>query len=153
MMDYHFNNWMVETHLHMPIHYYEQVCMHLLNLRGARLDYYGADEAECEFKVDEIAFKVIADPEDGYRSHLGVMDYSDASKSIFFSKPVAKVRVEDFDNVGRSEEWGTQRMRGYRLVDWEDGHVWLEFGTDYTEDYYPRFIFRHQPKEPAKNYR
>tara|TARA_Y100000310_G_C20125841_1_gene553567 strand:- start:51 stop:242 length:192 start_codon:yes stop_codon:yes gene_type:complete len=29
----------------------------------------------------------------------------------------------------------------------EYGHVWLRFGTDNTDDYYPYFVFRHVPKE------
>ncbi len=43
-----------------------------------------------------------------------------------------------------------QFAHGYRLVDVTDGHVWLEFGTYNTEDYYPYFVFRHNPKPPPR---
>ena len=36
--------------------------------------------------------------------------------------------------------------QGYRLIDQADGHVWLEFGTYNYDDYYPYFVFRHNPK-------
>ena len=125
--------------------YWEQVLTHFSALEGAIMKYYGADDASNEFKVDDIIFRVLEDPDDGYRSHLGVIEYGEQSNSIFFRNPLARVRIETYN---READPGPDTIsgEGYRLVDVEDGHVWLEFGTDNTGDYYPYFIFCHRPK-------
>jgi len=124
---------------------------HFQNLEGAILDYYGADSGDNTFKVDDIVFKILEDPNDGYRSMLGAIDYTKQHSSIFFSTPIARVKIEtyDVDDVPEDDEYNlsSSRDKGYRLVDIDDGHVWLEFGTHNYDDYYPYFIFRHLPKE------
>jgi len=122
--------------------YWEYVFTHFSALEGMDLEYFGCDSAAYEFKLDGIIFKVLEDPDDGYRSHLGVIDYGDQSDSIFFRHSLGKVRIETFDTRKRQG-----RCEGYRLVDISDGHVWLEFGTDNADDYYPYFVFRHMPKQ------
>jgi hypothetical protein len=130
---------------------------HFQNLTGMELDYYGADAGDHTFKVDDIVFKVLEDPDDGYRSYLGTIDYTVEHNSIFFRTAVARVRIETYDSADqdgyplRNEHGDLDDMcnsvkQGYRLVDVTDGHVWLEFGTDNYDDYYPCFIFRHTPK-------
>ena len=114
---------------------------HFIALVGSEVDYYGADGAEHTFKVDDVIFKALEDPDDGYRSYLGTINYSEDDHSIFFRTPIARVRIEGFD--GRVD--GVP-FHGYRFIDVEDGHMWLEFGTKDFEDYYPYFIFRHVPK-------
>jgi len=124
--------------------YWTQVFNHFSALHGMSLDYYGADSGSCEFKLDDIVFKVLKDPDDGYRSHLGVIEYGSQSDGLFFQSPLARVKIETYEGENESYSEGNQ---GYRLTDIEDGHVWLEFGTDNTADYYPFFVFRHFPKE------
>ena len=125
---------------------------HFQSLDGAVLEYYGADTGDHTFKVDDIVFKVLEDPDDGYRSHLGTIDYTREHNSIFFKTPVAKVMIETYDSKHdpdepRDDDSFSGVKQGYRLVDVDDGHVWLEFGTDNYDDYYPMFMFRHHPKE------
>lgn len=115
---------------------------HFKSLVGADVAYYGADGAEHSFNVDNIVFKVLEDPNDGYRSCLGVIEYGEQNNSIFFRSPIARVRIEMFHE---STEYGHEN-EGYRLIDIEDGHVWLEFGTNHYDDYYPMFVFSHFPK-------
>ena len=118
---------------------------HFLALVGGTFDYYGADGGDHTFKIDGVVFKVLEDPDDGYRSHLGTIDYTDQHSSIFFSTPVAQVKIELYD-CRSSDDYQETKNQGYRLVDITDGHVWLEFGTHNYDDYYPMFIFRHFPK-------
>jgi len=122
---------------------------HFMSLAGLELDYYGADSAEHTFKLDDIVFKVIEDPNDGYRSHLGPIDYSHDVSSIFFEQPIAQVHIEEYSDESPDDEsrWDRQLDKGYRLVDVSDGHTWLCFGTGNYDDYYPFFMFRHTPKE------
>lgn len=124
--------------------YQDHVHSHFSALSDLTLEYYGADSSSHEFKIDDIVFRVLEDPADGYRSMLGVIEYGKQSDSIFFHKPIAKVRIETYEDRDINYSRGDQ---GYQLVDVNDGHVWLEFGTDNTDDYYPMFIFRHTPKE------
>ena len=138
-------NW-DENERHRP--YWKQVFTHFAALEGMELEYFGADDAAHEFKLDNIIFKVLEDPDDGYRSHLGVIEYGNQSDSIFFRTSLGKVRIEVYEGEIKDEDsWSSERCQGYRLVDVTDGHVWLRFGTDNTDDYYPYFVFRHMPKE------
>jgi hypothetical protein len=131
---------------------------HLNSLIGETLDYFGCDGGDNTFKLDGVIFKAVEDENDGYRSMLGAIDYSDQHNSIFFSTPIARVRVQTYDSGDEVEPdlpsietdddgddyYGVNQ--GYRLVDVDDGHVWLEFGTNNYDDYYPYFVFRHFPK-------
>jgi hypothetical protein len=120
-------------------------CSHFDSLVGAEVDYYGADSGDYTFKVDGIVFKVLEDPDDGYRSHFGTIDYTAEHSSIFFHTPVARVIiiVADGDGIDDSGD-----ELGWKLIDRDDHHVWLEFGTNHTDSYYPYFYFRHMAKEP-----
>ena len=127
----------------------DNVINHFMALEGLNLDYYGADSGDHTFNIDKIVFKVLEDPDDGYRSHLGPIDYSETHSSLFFNTPIARVRIEEFNDTSSVTDdtpWASQMDRGYRLVDLEDGHIWLEFGTGNYDDYYPYFMFRHYPK-------
>jgi len=128
----------------------ENVKIHFMALVGMNLDYYGADSGDHTFNIDGIVFKVLEHPDDGYRSHLGPIDYSDTHSSLFFKQPIAKVKIVEFSDESPDNDdnvWAHQLDRGYRLIDIEDGHVWLQFGTANYDDYYPYFMFRHFPKE------
>ena len=122
--------------------YRSMVYSHFSSLVGSEVDYFGADGADNTFKIDNIAFKVLEDPNDGYRSCLGVIEYGEQNSSIFFHSSIARVRIEKFHE---STEYGHEN-EGYRLIDIEDEHVWLEFGTNHYDDYYPMFVFSHFPK-------
>jgi len=132
---------------------------HFLTLCDSQesFDYYGADTSDHTFKIDDVVFKVIEDPSDGYRSMLGAIDYTERHSSIFFDTPIAQVRMNLYDSgsdpdhsdhpdrrLAHDDVWGLSQ--GYQLVDIEDRHIWLQFGTDNYDDYYPMFIFRHFPK-------
>jgi hypothetical protein len=45
-----------------------------------------------------------------------------------------------------AEEYDDNYSNGVRFVDVKDGHVWLRFGTDNTDDYYPYFVFEYKPR-------
>lgn len=108
----------------------------LADLVGKEFAFYGVDN-EC-FKLGDQVFEVLENEDDGYRSYLGSVEVVDREGLIFFRQPLATVTVEEFDD-GSNE--------GYRLVDTADGHVWLSFGTDYYDDYYPMFRFEYQPRK------
>ena len=116
----------------------------LETLVGIGLDFYGAESQA--FKVDGVVFEVLEDPDDGYRSHMaGVLARSEKDYN-FYSKPFATVRLEKID-VEERDDYTCERMHGYKLVDNDDGHVWLTFGTEWYDDYYPMFRFEYTPKE------
>jgi hypothetical protein len=123
---------------------------HFVNLIGIELDYYGCDAGGNTFKVDDIVFKILEDPSDGYRSMLGGIDYTDRHNSIFFNLPIGRVKICEYDEDKTTHEYIDTKNTGYRLVDVDDDHVWLEFGTHNYDDYYPMFIFRHMPKNPNR---
>ena len=127
----------------------ENVLIHFMALEGIELDYYGADSADHTFNIDGIVFKVLENPDDGYRSYLGAIDYSDTHSSLFFKRSVAKVKIIEFNEDPSDLDSSSRLAKGYRLVDVTDDHVWLQFGTGNYDDYYPYFMFSHYPKEQS----
>jgi len=119
--------------------------MHWKNLVGITGLYEGADESSLVFKFDNILWQAVEDDMDGYRSMLDYVVYADDAlqKKFICNKNLAKVVLEHIDNT---EEGGT--FSGYVLKDIEDGHVWLEIGTNYMDEWYPCVIFNHCPKLP-----
>ena len=105
------------------------------NILGKKRRFYGIDN-EC-FKLGNQVFEAVEDVENGYRSYLGSVVVVETSDLIFFRTPLATVVAEEFSEYG---------LEGIKLVDITDGHVWLSFGTDYNEDYYPCFFMRYQPR-------
>lgn len=105
------------------------------DLIGEEVSFYGVDNHE--FKLNDTVYEAIEDESDGWRSYLGSIETVE-SDGIFFSIPLAVVRVGEFDD-GHTD--------GFSLVDVEDGHVWLEVGTGNYGDWYPYFTFSYYPKE------
>lgn len=102
---------------------------------GKKRRFYGIDN-EC-FKLGNQVFEAVEDEDDGYRSYLGSVEVRETDGLIFFRTPLATVVAE---------EWSDCHSEGINLVDITDGHVWLSFGTDYMDDYYPCFFMRYQPR-------
>ena len=119
---------------------------------GHEFDFYGAESKA--FKVGDSVIEVLEDPDDGLRCYLGGFLAHNTDKFNFYSKPFAKVRLENYSyekDVHESERmacgYDRYEFEGFRLVGVDCGHVWLEFGTDYSHDYYPMFVFSYMPKE------
>lgn len=109
--------------------------------------FYGVDNNS--FKIGVHIFEAEEDEDDGYRSFLRSVEVKDPAGLIFFGTPIATVRVADLDEIS-SDRYETRPLHdGYQLIDVDDGHVWLRFGTDVSDDYYPCFIFDYMPKPPA----
>lgn len=122
-------------------------------LLGCKVKFYGV--CGNAFKIDDLVFEAMEDENDGYRSCLGAIDVKDEQKDglIFFKKHVAVCKLthycgpDDYVPVEGEYHFHREGIDFYRLTD-RSGHVWLEFGTDNTDDYYPCFIFRYNPKAP-----
>lgn len=109
------------------------------DLVGTECLFYGVDNNM--FKIDDKIWEAIEDADDGYRSMLGVVEEV-ADSGIFFRNPIALVGIKCID-----DDFHT----GYALIDIEDDHTWLVFGTDNTDDYYPSFFFNYTPKPRSKS--
>lgn len=103
---------------------------------GKKRRFYGVDN-EC-FKLGNQVFEACEDEDDGYRSYLGSVEVRETNDLIFFRTSLATVVAEEFEHGSRE---------GVNLVDVTDGHVWLSFGTDYCDDYYPCFFVSYHPRE------
>tara|TARA_Y100000310_G_C20519272_1_gene732827 strand:- start:264 stop:641 length:378 start_codon:yes stop_codon:yes gene_type:complete len=109
---------------------------HWSSLVGMSGTYEGADSQEFLFKFDGIVWEAIADEMDGYRSCLEYVVYG-GDKNLIEYTNLARVTIEKSD---------CKEFVGYILKDSSDNHVWLEVGTNYTDDWYPYFVFKHNPK-------
>lgn len=107
------------------------------DLVNSVFDFYGVDNSE--FKLNEVVYEAIEDPDDGWRSYLSSIEVKE-SNGIFFKQPLAKIKVIKTEN-------NDSDFDGFALVDVVDGHVWLQIGTDHSEDWYPSFTFHYSPKK------
>jgi hypothetical protein len=112
---------------------------------GAVYEFFGVDENL--FKIGPHVIRVLEDESDGYRSHLGSVEIDpklEGVRPIFFGRPIDSVRIHRADNT----LWTTDSscFAGFELRSAVDGHVWLRFGTENYDDYYPLFIFKYTPR-------
>lgn len=100
--------------------------------------FYGV--CNYRFKLNDTVWEVIEDESDGYRSMLGSVEVTSSKTDIFFREPLAIISVTE-----------DPEAEGFCLIDAENGHIWLRFGTDNAEDYYPKFYFNYEPMAPVLN--
>jgi len=121
-----------------------------LLMAAPEMDFYGIDNNSFCLGVggSKICLEALEDPSDGYRSYFGCFRTTDVDK-IFFRDPIARVKmVEVPKSDGGAKHFYSLNIdiNGWQLVDLDDGHVWLVVGTDFSDDYYPFFVFRYEPK-------
>lgn len=124
-------------------------------LVGCEFEFHG-EQNNC-VRLNNLVYEFLADPDDGYRSHLGAVICSPASEHTgFFSSSIAKVILVSTDNEEswpdewvppESDEYSDGPFHGYFLIDSDDYHMWVQLGTEYLDAYYPCFITRYNPKE------
>ena len=101
------------------------------------VNFYGVDN-NC-FKLGKVVLEAVEDPHDGYRSFLEAVVVRDGKDLIFSGVPITEVKVVKGDNL---------REDIFKLVD-KAGRVWLRFGTDCYDAYYPMFVFEYTPHKYA----
>lgn len=116
-----------DTHFHRGFIDFE-------NLLGTRAPLYYHNHLN-EFQLGRIIFEVLEDENDGYRSSLGHVNVLSTSAPL--GQKLAEIEVRKLN---------TPDDQLFQLIDTDDGHIWLEFGTNNWDDYYPCFIFRTFPK-------
>jgi len=102
---------------------------------GKTFKFYGVHDTF--FKIGQHIFEAIEDEDDGYRSYLDSVETRKDEKLVFLGRSFATVTVEEKCNGC---------FDGYVLRDTTDDHIWLKFGTENTDDYYPYFVFEYQTK-------
>lgn len=123
---------------------------------GVEFDFHGAQGDSV--RLNDCVYEFLADPDDGYRSHLGAVRCSPASSHTgYFHKSIAKIILISTDREEswpgewtppEKEEYHDGPFHGYYLIDADDYHVWVQIGTEYHDSYYPMFITRYNPKPP-----
>jgi len=104
----------------------------------------GANINCCLFKLDGNVYVAAEDPEDGYRSCLnGVYRTRDMKLETEF---------EPINICGHifGEQDG-HKCDIMELIDIKTGKAVLEFGTDYTDDYYPCYVATFYPENMSLN--
>lgn len=100
---------------------------------GKTYKFYGVHDNS--FKIGPYIFEAVEDPDDGYRSYMTCIESRKDENLVFLGRSFARVLVE---------EYSVQEFEGFQLVDVDTEHVWLRFGTDHCDDYYPCFVFQYQ---------
>ena len=120
------------------------------------LGLYGVDNNFFAVRIGQTrhVFEVKEDESDGYRSALDdvvpVTDQAQLDKLVLPRRVIARVhcvpKPPSADDFGRVDQI-------WQLIDVTDHYVWLEFGTENSNDYYPAFCFRFTPKPSNLFYR
>ena len=114
------------------------------DLVGKTFNFYGVN-CNC-FKLNGTVWEAIEDEEDGWRSSLdSVVESTD--NLIFPQKRLARVTLEGCTDNDSGHKFCDNTFEGWQLKDVKDGHIWLRFGTDHCDYWYPYFVFDYQPKE------
>jgi hypothetical protein len=97
------------------------------------------DASVCLFRLDGVTYAAMEDPEDGYRSMLkGIVVTEQPLLNKFPPVPVMATFTDaDEDSI----------LTFYSL---ETSRVLFRIGTDYTDSYYPMFIFEFHPENRTK---
>ena len=100
---------------------------------GDKASLYTCTDMNC-FQLGSVKFEVIEDESDGYRSSMDtvVILTTDAIKRDY----LGEVIIEEINETDQ---------RGFQLRDVEKDHIWLTFGTDNADDWYPCFMFLWTP--------
>lgn len=115
---------------------------------GTLYSFYGVHD--CEFKLGNIVFEALDDPCDGYRSYLDSVPIVN-SKSIFSPLPIINLYFKR-DSQMLSEQFGYDMPGDFYIFYDKTGHIWLYFGTDHCDDYYPMFTFHYSPRLDVESY-
>lgn len=102
--------------------------------------FYGVNNQK--FKLDDLVFQALEDPNDGYRSSLGAIIVT-KDDGIFNKRPLCKVTLQYIDDGYRTV---------HRFIDIDTNHIWLEVGTKNYDDYYPCYVFAYTPDTTQTNY-
>ncbi|MFA6087447.1 hypothetical protein [Mucilaginibacter sp.] len=89
------------------------------------------------FQLGSVVFEVIEDESDGYRSAMSEVTIVNTSAKT--DNPLDTVKIHKADDC-------------YLLTSTITGHVWLQFGTDYSDSYYPCFVFAWEAYDDSKFY-
>lgn len=123
---------------------YNDLCVNeFAALLDKEYDFYGVASGSYAFKLDDNVYEALIDENDGYQSSISNVQTVSATDVIsrnmrFYRTPIARVKLVDCTN-------GDEDF--YKLIDVETDHVWLVFGTDNADDYYPSETFRYQVNE------
>lgn len=105
-------------------------------LVGLSASLYYNNQGDHIFQLGSVVFEVLEDPDDGYRSYMGVVRVIKQDANRNPGDYLGGIKIEKIDKNG---------LDGYELVDESNGHIWLSFGTDNNDDYYPCFYFNFYP--------
>lgn len=98
---------------------------------------YGQD-GNGMFRLDDVTFEAVCDPDDGYRSYMDELKVVDTIPKMY-DIPVLVSYEDDFDDT-RIE-----------LRDRRNGKLILNVGTKDVTDYYPSYVFNYIPENIFEN--
>lgn len=111
------------------------------------------------FMVDGVIYCVQEDPDDGYRSHLkDIVVVNQMPLNVW--QPAEEVmghhaqkNSELIDHNFDPTRYYEDRCEIVQLISTATAKPVLEFGTDYSDDYYPSFVARFYPNKMGINER
>lgn len=107
------------------------------------------------FCIDGITYGAFIDPNDGYRSYGAIQEIDAKCQYTFPPQPVLVKNVEINNTIEHNDEnygWSEVENKYFICItDAINKKEVLLVGTDYSEDYYPRAIFRYTPENLEVN--
>ena len=109
-------------------------------------DRYGEDANTLTVVLDGIAYAVVEDPDDGYRSSMGDIQIVDVTEVTNTFAPVAVIAAMRDPQVSKYQVDDV-----LDVTDVATGKIVLSLGTGNTHDYYPYFVADWSPENLSLN--
>lgn len=110
--------------------------------------YYYEPANAMLFILDGICYAAVEDPEDGYRSSCRNI-YVIEDKSLV--KKLVTNRFRGVRVFAKHYTMGGRNAYDIVILTEVNGNDIAEFGTDYTDDYYPSFVASFRPEQMKVN--
>lgn len=107
------------------------------NLIDSEASLYLCTDVNC-FQLGSVIFEVVEDESDGYRSAMSEVVIKKMGAAIMDCLDTVKI-TKDGEDI-------------FVLKSVITDHEWLRFGTDYSDSYYPCFIFSWESFDPEGFY-
>jgi len=123
------------------------------SLIGKEFFFYGVFQNQ--FKIDDLILEALEDPNDGYRSTLGLIQHTTKTNGYkhFHKKPIAYVEVEEISgDLKGFNDYVYSDFEGFALRDTRTNTYILAVGTSDVGDYYPAFVFNYNPDKNQTEY-
>ena len=96
-----------------------------------------------KFRLDNVTYMAVEDPEDGYRSCCNELEIVDEECKTKLPAILVECKMREDSNVTGWREYKNDILEFYDAV---NKQMFMAVGTGNIDDYYPYFVFEYTPE-------